>query len=1003
MIFSGFGLATFSSEESDSGPNSRNFPLYDRDVYVDTITVNDYFIVPGIFASKHYPGQQVNLTTQVWNLGTKSIATPFDILMVILDDINEVDVSYEVHLKQTIKAMPSRSSTNLSWTWTPPAVPPANANWDYTSGNGHPFKCRVISLFDGDQNSSNNFNSSRIDIDNPKFEPQITNRVWGDYGVSDTPLLQIIPIGSILYLNFTVNNTASSQDFIKVEVYDLPPDWVVLPGSLPDFLQLGGTKGTDVRLRLQISRNNSLALKAHDYKVNIRAYSLFSPPKNHTFQFTVNLKYSPLAKFILPKDITLQPGSHLIDVTLQNIGNGRDIFEVTSEVFPAEDPSRVQWKTTVYSGKKTKLLKTFETTTVTLRVDVPEKRKDSYKTIIVTAHSVQYPTYNTDDEYRFKIYVAQFHGVGLRLSDDVETPLSMTPSDEYSFEMILTNRGNTKDPTIMLDVIDRPEGWEITLETSNVPKSGLGIGADVDVGVLINTPSHVLMGEYKVTIAGKAGNPMKVYSTIEIPVVIIEVGNVQAQANPLTRSGNIGDIVQYKIFVKNIGNRLDTFDISMDELTEGMHGWGKLSQKAVTLEANASYEIVLTVTIPLNASADTNPNTPSIWEGYTIQVNVRSQNLSKVARSVQVTTNVNQFYDFDLSADSNIKPVIRGINEPVPFFLRVNNRGNVKDTFEFTLDSKYKWGRVLTKYKTVKPGETQDVKFEANPPDNIGVGVYEFEIIVTSQGDWEKFREINLKVFVSSLELSINKILVDGDEQISDNPVETNGGNTVLVTAQIKNTGTVTYDNLTFPELQVVFFDGKTTIGKQTLTYLPLQGITNISVTWNTTLVTQDLTIYVNLDPNEDVPFSNRENLSMTSKVHVQGPIEVKDVGSEGPGLDQYLLPIMIILFLIIVQLLAIIKITQVKKSRVKSGYTADGEYRPFADVFDPFAEGKQLQGADEDHPYRVAGAGELDKVSITAPDRPMLPPSTHAANLTRPVVKTRPLPRTAPVKRRRK
>ena len=88
MVFSGFGLAAFSSDETDSGTSSRNFPLYDRDVFVDTITINDYFIVPGIFAQKHYPGQQVNLTTQVWNLGTKSIPSSFEVLMVILDDIN---------------------------------------------------------------------------------------------------------------------------------------------------------------------------------------------------------------------------------------------------------------------------------------------------------------------------------------------------------------------------------------------------------------------------------------------------------------------------------------------------------------------------------------------------------------------------------------------------------------------------------------------------------------------------------------------------------------------------------------------------------------------------------------------------------------------------------------------------------------------------------------------------------------------------------------------------
>jgi uncharacterized membrane protein len=1005
LISSGFGLipshGSTGDSETSSGIDSRatrDFE-YDQDIMVDDIAVNEYFIVPGIYASKHYPGQSVGITTKFWNLGGQSITTPFEVLMVILDDPNESDVHYEIHMKQTINNMALNSSVNLTWTWTPPAEAPESASWDYVSGGGHTFKARVISLFDGDQNSSNNFNYSYIDIDEPKFAPRITNTIWGAWEVTETPLKQTIPIGSILTLNFTVNNTSSQEDFVKIVADDLPTDWVVLPGTLPSFLQLKGNTGEEVTLRIQISRNNSLALKAIDYHINLRAYSLFSPPKNHTFQFTINLEYSPLARFIMPKDITLTPGSHLIDVTLMNIGNGRDIFTTTTEVFP---PSP-EWHSTVYSGVQTRLLKTFETTSVTLQVDVPPKRKDSYKTIIVKAHSVQNPTYNTDDEYKFKIYVGQFHDVDLKLSDDVPSPIQMSPAGEYSFELILTNSGNTKDATITLNVSDYPENWKVFLDTSNIPKSGLGRGGDVDVGVLINTPTHTLLGDYTITLTGMAGNPLLPYNDLVIHVKIIEVGKIKVEARPGAQKGNIGDIVQYKIFIQNTGNRLDTFDISMVENTYGMYGWGKLSQSSITLDANASYEIVLTVTIPLNASADTNPNTPSILDGYEITVTAKSQNLSHVVKAVKVTTNVNQFYDFDLSADAYIKPVIRSINEPVAFFLRVHNRGNVKDTFEFALDAgQPKWGRLLTRYKSVKPGTVQEIKFEAKAPEDLGVGVYDFTVIVSSQGDIEKFREITLSVFVSSLELSLTKIMVGGSEQSDGKPVNVEGGDTVLVTAQIKNTGTVDYDNETFSNCQVVFFDGKSTIGRENIHYLPTQGIINVSITWNTSVITQEMTLIVNVDPKEDIPFSNRNNLSDDLKVQVQGPGgSTIDKGSS-TDFQTYLLPILLIIILLIVQILALMSITRTKRSRLKVGYTDEGEYRPFADVFDPFADKVKLEGeTDEEHPYRLAGGEELDKVSITTTDRPMLPPSTHSVKPTKPIIKTKPLPRTAPVKRR--
>jgi uncharacterized membrane protein len=1005
LTFSSFQIISPTSgvgdNENDSGSENVSSRALTQDVDVDNIDVQGYFIVPGIFEKDHYPGQDVKIATKIWNIGNDWISTPFDVLMVVLDDLNEIDVHYEVHLRQTINSIAPLSFVNLSWSWTPPGEPPPGAKWDYLSGGGHSFRVRVISLYEGDQNSSNNFNASQIDIKYPKFSPLVTNQLWEE-GVPDTPLKQTIPIGSILYLNFTVNNTASAEDFIKVEAYDLPEDWVVMPGSLPEFLQIKGGLGATVWLRIQVSRDNSLALKAHDYYINIRALSLYSPPQNHTFQFIVNLEYSPLAKFILPKDVTLAPGKHDIDVTLMNIGNGVDNYYCTADVFPKQqdDP----WHAIVASGPESQMLETFETTTITVRVTVPPKRKEAYKTIIVTAQSTQESAYNTADEYRFKVYVDQYYGVDLKLSDEVELPLHMTPNDEYSFEMILRNSGNTKDNTISLNVTNAPEGWVVIMETSSIPRGGLGIGVDVDIGVLIRTPQNVLMGDYSISISGMAGIPHQEWDRLNIPVKIIEVGNVHIEARPPSSSGNIGDIVQYKIFIKNNGNRLDTFDFSMIYETEGMHGWGKLSQATKTLDANESFEIVLTVTIPLNASADTNPNTPSVWEGYTINVIVKSQNLSHVAKSVKINTYVSQFYDFDLSADAYIKPIQRGISQPVPFLIHVRNRGNIKDTYEFVLDTSkgdVKWGRLRSKYKSIKPGLTQSVQFEATAPRDIGVGVYDFNIIVSSNGDEEKFREIMLKVFVSSLELSLSKILINGEEEIAGNPINVKGGNSVLITAQIKNTGTVKYDNESFGNCRVVFFDGKSTIGEGFITYLPLQGVMNLSSSWNTTLVTQEWTIYVNIDPDNRITFSSRDNLSQTSKVSVEGPLTGSTVSKESLNMDEYLLPVLIIIILIIVQILSLMLITRTKKSRIKVGYTEDGEYKPFADVFDPFAKDKAIDGEDGEHPYRMHGGADISKASISTTEAPMLPPSTFAVSSTKPVTKTRPLPRTTPIRRK--
>jgi hypothetical protein len=262
---------------SDPGDGSYGDHLQTRasragvDVELYGFSLEDNYIVPGIALSKLYHGLEANLSFFVANIGTAHITTSFKVQVTILDDPDEVNATYKIQMNRTVNELNSHEFEQLHINWTPPLNPPPGAAWNYSDTGNHTFILKAKSLYGSDDNNSNNELSTNLTVFEANFAPEITNKLWYGGDVYEHPILNKVDLGGILYLNFTVNNTAVYQDFIKLEIFDLPPDWTLLPGSLPSFLQLQGMKGLEVNIRIQISRNHSLALKSVDYKINIRA------------------------------------------------------------------------------------------------------------------------------------------------------------------------------------------------------------------------------------------------------------------------------------------------------------------------------------------------------------------------------------------------------------------------------------------------------------------------------------------------------------------------------------------------------------------------------------------------------------------------------------------------------------------------------------------------------------------------------------------------------------
>lgn len=954
---------------------------YDLDISVESVIVLPYQVVPGVPADEHYPGQEMKIQTLIKNRGTKTVATPVDVLMVIIDDVSEKNIIYSHQMNQTINFMAPNNVTTLTWTWTPPDKPPKGAGWDYKLDGKHTFKLRAITLLESDQNSSNNFNTLTIDIFDPFFGLEITNKLWTQNGLIEFPRRQLASVGGLLYLNFTVNETLNLEpDYAKIAVTDLPEDWYAIPGSNPPFIEVKKTFGRAVSLWVQVSRDNYKALHNVDYYINVTAYSLYSPTVQDTFSFIVNIRFNPGAEFIMPRDITKEPGLHKIGVQLQNTGNGIDYFFVNASVFP-EDLNE-KWHAEVYSGWRTKILDPAETAEIVLNINVPEKRMDSYKHVIVKASSFKQPGYDTGDDYRLKVFVGEYQRVRLKIADETKLPFEMSPSDEFSFSVNVLNAGNKFNSAVSVKVVDQPENWIISIDEASLEK-GLGIGYDADVGVRVITPEKVNAGDYGIQLAGCAGFEETVYDVLDVSIKIKEVDSIIIRSNPPSLTANIGEVVNYLIYIENAGNWPDIYDVSFNYRTPGLEDRGELSQNTVILDAGESAEIVLTLAIPLWADADTNPSTPSIFDGYIIDITAVSWNKPGLSNSVAVETKVKQYYDFNVEADSKIKMLTIGSADPVNFLLTLENRGNIKDTYEIELEGRSSWGRLFVKYRTIAPGDIGNFKFGVTVPPDTGVGVYDFILTITSLGDQSLVRDLTLKVFVSKLELSLTNILINGKESRPGSAVEVQLGTTVLISAEIENTGTMVFDESKFGNCEAVFFDGKSIIDKKNIRYLPSHKNDTITVEWKPKVARAAVTIFVNIDPDGEIGFSNRVNLSRTASVSiVDRDLEQQDL-DKNTGFEKLIIPVILIIFLSIVQIFSVLGIRRVKSARIRAGYTQSGEYRPYADIF--------ASGEIED--------GTKAPV-ISTLRRHELPPVTVITRVTEPIVITQPIPFTAPVKR---
>ena len=951
--------------------------------------------VTAITNPEHFPGQPITLNCTVREYLNVSLTQPFTVLFTIDDNVPDFP-GYHYQDNMTIQPwqVPKGGLLNLTWNWTPPLHAPSGASWNFSDGD-HTFTAIFTAIYDGDTNGANNQKELDVIIKRPDFEIVIKSG-WNNIP-EPIKLITITP-GTVtkFQLNFTVFNEGK-ETWVDFNV-TTPTGWQASTPPPKFFSGNSNSSRDNLSLIVFPSIDRQFSPTQQELQIKLKGTVRRYPFAIAILVFKVKVAFIPYPEIIPPSTKTAQPGEVYVDYNVINDGNGQDSFIAEATVgqtpFEKSELAKNGWKAIVHSGKYSRILDRGDTHLVRVKITIPSTVPAGAPCLVnLTVSSEKAMFACPDHPYAvqsgfFYMYSGKMKNVNVQ---NKIPAVSMAPDSEETIAFKIQNVGNGLDKTITCNVTDAPQGWKTILDTSDIPFTGLGRQAEADIELTIKTPKEVTEGTYKIKVAGISEGEIKDES--EITVNILKVRKVDLLCKEPKQYGNVSERIEFVVSVRNMGNSPDTIDLSKSFLTAGMMDeWSaSLSKNVISLYPYQSSDVILTVEIPIDALADTNPATHAMSEPYEIELKGLSQNDTSIKDSTVLEVHVEPIYNFKFSKESDTLEIISGKKTIIDYPIEIYNLGNTWDTIDFTYEGET-WDSgptietwtSLPFHKRLPPGQIENILFGVDPPADIPIGEYTFTITGTSANDHSVVHTIDLTIRVINSDLEVTSIKFNGKTASELGSVEPN--DVLLISVDISNIGDLIYINSSYGKIFIEFYEEKNYIGDRNITYLPTESydsensIMTVSISWTVGKLSS-YTIIVRLDPEENFPESDRANNVKSATITVEGEGVVQDESeSEAESSELYLIVLLIIILIIILLIGLWITLTSLKKSRL-AGYTEDGEYKPYEEreeiTFDKdedHGEGDEFEVPSE-HPYgkgKARGGGA--RVITTQPIRKTKP-----------------------------
>ncbi|MFO8051446.1 MAG: hypothetical protein R6V01_07090 [Thermoplasmatota archaeon] len=942
-----------------------------RQTWLD-IRVEDIRVKRTSESNNIYPGQRIRIDVELVHDDLPRVSdTPisryeeneFDTILVVDDTFDNVTTQYKrvtsMSTNYTGVDQPGPNVPNppyvITFYFTVPERPPSEA----ASWNDFQFQLIASITVDDDDKSDNFRTGAGLRISEPDFAPFIYEE-GQEEGEYESPKPTKVDVGKYVFIPFQLQNNANAIDFIGVEILSYPEGWGVKE-FVPDVVYPNNYKQYD--LPVQVPDNPFLALHGEKYRIVARAYSEFYPEgpydevSTHTFIVTVNFK--PKVEIYPETPQVYLPPGETSDVIfyLRNMGNGLDSYTLRENVDDVH--TRKGWKVSI--GGQTSLqsdVKPDERKEILVKVYVPASAPRFYNVYLVLDVVSNGPVTYQEESEVCVLFADIRYSAKIEEFDD---PFFVRPGKENKIWFNFTNEGNDKDPNQRLEVSYRPKGWGVFIDQTPLKaKTGLGPRTTAYLEMTVFVEETTVSSEkanLPFIIIQALGGPNydrphvldEVRYYFEIPLV----RNLELTTEENHKVGFVGGQVEYMVNVRNTGNWLDTFNISVDS------DWAdfEVDMSDQTIAPNETYPVKLVVEIPFDAAADTDPDTPNPhpyynwYDGYEIRISGYSQNETEQGSTLthlKLEVHVQPFYNFEMRIDPN-EPELKfstDHDEARAVRVEVINTGNIMDTIQLDwedLPVEYStWIRLQNNYVDIEFGGTSYAVININPRANTikEPGIISFNLTGISQRDSSQKPvtynlEIKLEFYRMEFEIydeKLNTELINGYKNTwekSDPPgIKLETPRKYLISVKVRNTGDVDLTPARFDTLYVILEDNAFEVDTANITYLPAGEETNISFLWSS-VIPGPHNFVVRFEG--DVPVSDRGVTEKEFTIEVRSP--PKPTGEQDPEVPLLgvIIPLILIVIFATAAFVFINRFNQIYISPIDTGYDESGEYRPWA------------------------------------------------------------------------
>jgi uncharacterized membrane protein len=371
----------------------------------------------------------------------------------------------------------------------------------------------------------------------------------------------------------------------------------------------------------------------------------------------------------------------------------------------------------------------------------PLNAKEGEKIFVnITARSRGNPEKN--DKLNYISFIIVTHDVSLTCRNTVNI---VYPGKSVSYNLYVTNIGDVKERIKVFGILAAPEGWKFTLESPLVDQSGM-VTLDPKKGtnltVMVTSPEDAKAND-NATLTVQAFDMEKpeASANIVLRTLVTPIFYLLWDADVTEKWIDPGGSDQFILKLTNFGNVVGSAQIHV-EIQSDLRGWeGTLDKGEVMLRGGESTNVMLHVTVPVNALA-----------GQRLVIRVVAETFTMTQKAyIETTAFVNIIHDIKATVETGTVEVFPG--QTAEYIVQVKNDGNGEDKVDLGIERlpsewvvTYEYTNLQIERLVIGPKSSKTLTVKVKTPYEAEAGTFPLDMILRDSGGNDRHAIITTKV-----------------------------------------------------------------------------------------------------------------------------------------------------------------------------------------------------------------------------------------------------------------